>query len=642
MADCDDAGADFGRDAGRVAAAVAVDAPRTRGRGRASACCCRRRSAARWRTSRRRSPGKMSVNLNFTAGPRGDGRRDRAVRHHDHPHVAQVPREGGHRADRPAWCSSRTCSTASRRSRRRGCSRPRSLLPSWLLARLYAERGRRRVARDGHLLERQHRRAQGRDAHAIATSWRTSTRSAQIFQLTPDDVMVGVLPFFHSFGFTGTLWLPLVVGLRRRVPSQPDGRQDHRRDLAEQYHGDDPRQHADLLRGLHPQVHARAVRARALRAGRRREAARADRGGVQGEVRHHAARGLRLHRDVAGRRGQRARRRRSTASTSAASQAGTVGHPLPGVVAKVVDPDDRRRAAHRPATGCCWSTARTGCRATRRSRAHRRGAARRLVRDRRHRDIDEDGFIRITDRLSRFSKIAGEMVPHMKVEEEIQIAPRPAVLVRRDRGARRGARRAPGRVLHRSARSSRRRCGSGCARPNCRGCGCPSARTCASSKRSRRSAPARWTCAACGGSPPARPRRWRHDRRHPLPDRARARRGGRPRDCPRGRVRPRDRIAAPARRGRGDGARPSRCATRRFSIQRQSPAPVSPIPPKGGNYRIERERRRRDETLAEPATSLSDSRSFRLQAEEAEEPKRVARDPDRHAAGSSTSASSRS
>jgi acyl-[acyl-carrier-protein]-phospholipid O-acyltransferase/long-chain-fatty-acid--[acyl-carrier-protein] ligase len=30
---------------------------------------------------------------------------------------------------------------------------------------------------------------------------------------------------------------------------------------------------------------------------------------------------------------------------------------------------------------------------------------------------DEDGFIRITDRLSRFSKIGGEMVPHIKVEE---------------------------------------------------------------------------------------------------------------------------------------------------------------------------------------------------------------------------------
>jgi acyl-[acyl-carrier-protein]-phospholipid O-acyltransferase/long-chain-fatty-acid--[acyl-carrier-protein] ligase len=34
--------------------------------------------------------------------------------------------------------------------------------------------------------------------------------------------------------------------------------------------------------------------------------------------------------------------------------------------------------------------------------------------------IDEDGFIFITGRLSRFSKIGGEMVPHLKVEEEIQ------------------------------------------------------------------------------------------------------------------------------------------------------------------------------------------------------------------------------
>jgi acyl-[acyl-carrier-protein]-phospholipid O-acyltransferase/long-chain-fatty-acid--[acyl-carrier-protein] ligase len=31
--------------------------------------------------------------------------------------------------------------------------------------------------------------------------------------------------------------------------------------------------------------------------------------------------------------------------------------------------------------------------------------------------MDEDGFLQITDRLSRFSKIGGEMVPHIKVEE---------------------------------------------------------------------------------------------------------------------------------------------------------------------------------------------------------------------------------
>ena len=34
--------------------------------------------------------------------------------------------------------------------------------------------------------------------------------------------------------------------------------------------------------------------------------------------------------------------------------------------------------------------------------------------------LDKDGFIRITDRLSRFSKIAGEMVPHMRIEERLQ------------------------------------------------------------------------------------------------------------------------------------------------------------------------------------------------------------------------------
>jgi acyl-[acyl-carrier-protein]-phospholipid O-acyltransferase/long-chain-fatty-acid--[acyl-carrier-protein] ligase len=33
--------------------------------------------------------------------------------------------------------------------------------------------------------------------------------------------------------------------------------------------------------------------------------------------------------------------------------------------------------------------------------------------------IDADGFIRLTDRVSRFSKIAGEMVPHLRIEEAI-------------------------------------------------------------------------------------------------------------------------------------------------------------------------------------------------------------------------------
>jgi acyl-[acyl-carrier-protein]-phospholipid O-acyltransferase/long-chain-fatty-acid--[acyl-carrier-protein] ligase len=33
--------------------------------------------------------------------------------------------------------------------------------------------------------------------------------------------------------------------------------------------------------------------------------------------------------------------------------------------------------------------------------------------------LDEDGFITITDRISRFSKVGGEMIPHMVIEEAI-------------------------------------------------------------------------------------------------------------------------------------------------------------------------------------------------------------------------------
>jgi acyl-[acyl-carrier-protein]-phospholipid O-acyltransferase/long-chain-fatty-acid--[acyl-carrier-protein] ligase len=36
--------------------------------------------------------------------------------------------------------------------------------------------------------------------------------------------------------------------------------------------------------------------------------------------------------------------------------------------------------------------------------------------------LDDDGFLTITDRLSRFSKIGGEMVPHRLVEEALQLA----------------------------------------------------------------------------------------------------------------------------------------------------------------------------------------------------------------------------
>jgi len=99
---------------------------------------------------------------------------------------------------------------------------------------------------------------------------------------------------------------------------------------------------------------------------------------------------------------------------------GSVGHPLPGVAAMIVD----------PATGEGPLLDREGLLLV-------KGPNRMLgylgepeksaevVRDGWYvtgdiATIDDAGFIHITDRLSRFSKIAGEMVPHMRVEEQIQ------------------------------------------------------------------------------------------------------------------------------------------------------------------------------------------------------------------------------
>src|SRR3970282_1915693 len=98
---------------------------------------------------------------------------------------------------------------------------------------------------------------------------------------------------------------------------------------------------------------------------------------------------------------------------------GTVGHPIPGVAVKVVGPDTERSlppgqeglllvkgpnvmVGYLAQPELTAQVMRDGWYVTGDIAA-----------------VDEDGFIKITDRLSRFSKIGGEMVPHLKIEEAI-------------------------------------------------------------------------------------------------------------------------------------------------------------------------------------------------------------------------------
>ena len=227
-----------------------------------------------------------------------------------------------------------------------------------------------------------------------------------------------MLPFFHSFGFTvtsGSRWSPAAawstIPIRRTRKSIGE--------LVAKYRGTFLLSHADLLRRLHPQVLAGGVRHAALVMVGRREAARAVAAAFQEKF------GLDCSKATAAPRCRRWSRVNvpdfeAGKDTQIGNKPGTVGHPLPGVAVRVVDPATMRAAAAAIRKACCWSKGRTACWAISTSPS----APRRCRCDGWYvtgdiAAIDDDGFIRITDRLSRFSKIGGEMVPHMKVEEAV-------------------------------------------------------------------------------------------------------------------------------------------------------------------------------------------------------------------------------
>ncbi|MBI3695820.1 MAG: AMP-binding protein, partial [Acidobacteria bacterium] len=104
------------------------------------------------------------------------------------------------------------------------------------------------------------------------------------------------------------------------------------------------------------------------------------------------------------------------------SKPGTVGHPIPGVAAKVVDTDTHQPL---PANTPGLLLVKGPNRMIGSLGQPEKTAA--VVRDGWYitgdiAAIEDDGFIRITDRLARFSKIGGEMVPHLKVEEAVSQA----------------------------------------------------------------------------------------------------------------------------------------------------------------------------------------------------------------------------
>ncbi len=101
---------------------------------------------------------------------------------------------------------------------------------------------------------------------------------------------------------------------------------------------------------------------------------------------------------------------------------GTIGHPLPGVCVRIVD-------AENPWNGNPLPLGQAGLLLVRGPNVMlgylgKPEKTAEILRDGWYctGDVaaqDEDGFLQITDRLNRFSKIGGEMVPHIKIEEKL-------------------------------------------------------------------------------------------------------------------------------------------------------------------------------------------------------------------------------
>ncbi|MBF0387810.1 MAG: MFS transporter [Candidatus Omnitrophica bacterium] len=244
----------------------------------------------------------------------------------------------------------------------------------------------------------------------------------QVFNIGRNDVVVAALPFFHSFGFTATLCFPVgtAVGVVYHTNPLDAGIIGK---LAQQYQGTILMGTPTFLSSYVKKCTAEqfvTVRMAVVGAEKLKEPLAAAFREKFGFVPFEGYGATELSPIVTV--GFPDYGNKEGGEHQVGHKFGKVGHPIPGVAVKVVDPDtweikgsnedglllvkganvmkgylnDPAKTAEVLKEG--WYV--TGDIAT----------------------IDEDGFIRITDRLSRFSKIGGEMVPHLKVEENIMEA----------------------------------------------------------------------------------------------------------------------------------------------------------------------------------------------------------------------------
>jgi acyl-[acyl-carrier-protein]-phospholipid O-acyltransferase/long-chain-fatty-acid--[acyl-carrier-protein] ligase len=240
--------------------------------------------------------------------------------------------------------------------------------------------------------------------------------SAQIYNVDHRDAMLAVLPFFHSFGFTYSLWFPLLNEFKILLHHNPTDAKTIG-ELAEKYRAtfllSTPTFCTTYLRKCTREQlgHLRYVIVGAEK------------------LRHSLAVEFFEKFGVTIFEGYGCTELGPVVAVNGpdfdqfpkqeGNRIGSVGRALPGVSLRVVDPETMQDVPHGQ-EGLLLVDSPSRMRGylgqpERTAKVLYEGSY--ITGDIAR--IDDDGFLHITDRLSRFSKIGGEMVPHLKVEQAL-------------------------------------------------------------------------------------------------------------------------------------------------------------------------------------------------------------------------------
>jgi acyl-[acyl-carrier-protein]-phospholipid O-acyltransferase/long-chain-fatty-acid--[acyl-carrier-protein] ligase len=243
------------------------------------------------------------------------------------------------------------------------------------------------------------------------THWNILANAAGLAERIPpsdSDCLLGVLPFFHSFGYTFALWFPVLYGMQAIYHGSPtDARTIG--ELAEKhkptYFLSTPTFCQQYARKL-PRHQFTSLKYILVGSEKLRDS-------VAREFKEHF--GI----DLLAGYGCTELGPGVAINTPAESRPGSVGRPLDGIEVRIADPDTLEPL---PAAQQGMILVNGPSRMPGYYRAPELTSQ--VIRDGFYVTgdlgyVDEDGFLYVTDRVSRFSKLAGEMVPHLPIEEAI-------------------------------------------------------------------------------------------------------------------------------------------------------------------------------------------------------------------------------